>query len=503
MDKIKKKYLELSKQLETIINIIPGLLYCKDKNDIITLANQQYANLLKKNKKDILGKTTYDLFSKEHAEAFHKVDKEIIKTGKAKLNYEVKGDFPNGKGYFLTSKVPLIDDKGKINGIVGLSIDITERKKMEEKLRYSEEMFSKAFHTNFLVNSITEYETGRLVEVSELALNNLGMTKEEVIGKSPTELGLWPEGQDLEKDILKILEEKGTVNNMPIQTRTADGDIRHSLMSINKITINDKLYHLNMVLDITDRVKMENELKESEEKYKKAYEHENFYKDLFAHDMNNILQSMMLSLELSEIKLGKLENVKETKDILKEIKEQINRGANLVENVNRFSELDKLNIKLNNIDVIGVLEKSINIAKKISKKKVEISITKTYNNPIILADEFLFDVFENILINAIKHNKNEIVKIDIHILKISQNQDHLLKMEFKDNGRGINVAIIDSLFSRVIYCKDRSVSGMGFGLTLVKRILNNYNAEIQVKNNDSNEISKGATFILTFPLILV
>ncbi|MBN1214409.1 MAG: PAS domain S-box protein [Candidatus Lokiarchaeota archaeon] len=502
MDKIKKKYLELDKQLKAIIDIIPGLIYCKDNNDTITFVNQNYANFLKKEKKDIIGKKTYDLFPEKYAKEFSNLDKEILKTRKAKLDYEVILDYPDDKKYFLTSKVPLINENNKIDGILGLSIDITGRKKIEEKLKYSEEMFSKAFYTNHMVNSISEYNTGRFVEISDLACKNLGMKKEDILGKSPVELGLWPDNRDHDTEIRKILDDEGSIINMPINTRTKDGHIRHGLMSVYKITINNKPYMLNMVLDITDRVRMENKLKKSEERYRMAFEHENFYKTLFTHDMNNILQTMLLSLELAEINLENLEKNGEIEINLNDIKDQIIRGANLVENVIKFSELDYSKEDLIEMDIIEVLKKSINIARKISKKKIEISIHNDKKKIIINADEFLLDVFENILINSVKHNINEIIKIEIKIIEFSKNRDKFLKLEFKDNGRGITQDNINSLFSKMNYSNDRSVCGMGFGLRLVKRILDRYNASIEVRNNNQDNLSEGTTFILTFPLCI-
>ena len=496
---MEKKDHDLNKQLETIINLIPGMIYCKNKDDVVTMVNQNFADSLKLDKKDIIGKTTFDLFPKDQANKFRKVDLEIIKSGKVKLNYEESGDFPDGKVYTITSKVPFIDDKGEISGIVGLSIDITERKKMEDKLKESKEKFCKAFESNAIPMGISELESGRFVEVNNIFLKNLDFKKEEVIGKSGADLNLWVEGDY--NGLLKLIEEKGSVTNMDLLTRTKNGNIRHSLFSASKIIINNKPYLLTMANDITERVEAEKKLKESEENYRRAYEHENFYKDLFTHDMNNILQSMLMSLELSEIELENIDNFVEIKKILGGIKDQINRGTNLVNNVNKFSQIDTSTIKLYHFDVIEGLKQSIKIAEKISgDKKVEISIDSKCNNPKILADEFLIDVFENILINAIKHNNNQIVKINVNISIIYENQNELLRVEFKDNGKGIPESRKKTIFDRGVCCEVKSESGLGLGLSLTKKIVDRYNANIWIEDNDQNDISKGSVFIITFPL---
>jgi len=77
------------------------------------------------------------LFPKDQAEVFRKHDLEVINTGKPKLNIEEVADFPGKKIWSTTSKVPYYNDKGEINGIIGLSIDISERKKIEQELKSS------------------------------------------------------------------------------------------------------------------------------------------------------------------------------------------------------------------------------------------------------------------------------------------------------------------------------------------------------------------------------
>jgi len=131
------KYKILSNELETILDLIPGMLFCKDQNDVLTRVNQNFADLLNSKKEDIIGKTTFDLFPKDQAEVFRKHDLEVINTGKPKLNIEEVADFPGKKIWSTTSKVPYYNDKGEINGIIGLSIDISERKKIEQELKSS------------------------------------------------------------------------------------------------------------------------------------------------------------------------------------------------------------------------------------------------------------------------------------------------------------------------------------------------------------------------------
>jgi len=78
---------------------------------------------------------------------------------------------------------------------------------------------------------------------------------------------------------------------------------------------------LALIKDITDRKIAEQKLKESKEQFERAYEHETFYKDLFTHDINNILQSIYTSLDIINIQIDSIEDSNKIEPILEIIKE--------------------------------------------------------------------------------------------------------------------------------------------------------------------------------------
>ncbi|MFX0071934.1 MAG: PAS domain-containing protein, partial [Candidatus Hermodarchaeota archaeon] len=134
----EEKYKDLSVELETILDIIPGMLYCKDKSGILIRVNENLANLIGLKKDEIIGKSIYELFPYEQAKKTHSDDLDVINSGEPKLNIEEYFDFPEGKMLILTNKVPHMNQKGETIGSIGLSVDISERKVIEEKLIKSE-----------------------------------------------------------------------------------------------------------------------------------------------------------------------------------------------------------------------------------------------------------------------------------------------------------------------------------------------------------------------------
>lgn len=124
--------------LKYIINNLPEHVYWKDKEGRYLGCNLlQATDLNLKNPEEIIGKTDYDLSPKEKADAFREVDQKIITEGKAIETEEVVEK--NGVNVVvLSKKIPLFNHDHQIIGLLGISFDISERKKMEENLKQSQ-----------------------------------------------------------------------------------------------------------------------------------------------------------------------------------------------------------------------------------------------------------------------------------------------------------------------------------------------------------------------------
>ncbi len=129
--------------LENIIACMPGSVYWKDRNGIYRGGNDYLAKMAGfKSRKEIVGKTDYDFaksfnWDSEFLESVMSLDSRVMETGIAQFNHEEKPFRIANSQYIiqLSSKVPLFNHSNKAIGVVGISIDITERKKMEEALR--------------------------------------------------------------------------------------------------------------------------------------------------------------------------------------------------------------------------------------------------------------------------------------------------------------------------------------------------------------------------------
>ena len=89
------------------------------------------------------------------------------------------------------AKFPLRDADGQVTSVGGLSIEITERKRMEEALREADARFAQAFHVGPVAISITAFPDWRYVDVNEAWVQLFGFSRAETIGRMARELGIW------------------------------------------------------------------------------------------------------------------------------------------------------------------------------------------------------------------------------------------------------------------------------------------------------------------------
>ncbi len=243
----------------------------------------------------------------------------------------------------------------------------------------------------------------------------------------------------------------------------------------------------------------ERKLSESEEKYRNAYNRTNLYKDIFTHDVNNLLQNLLSSFELSKLYSGNVDRRDELEEMNNYIKDVITRGKKLVLNVQKLSQIEEGKILLSRIEVLKILKKTIEKLKEsFSYRKMNVTLESSHDKYYIKGSELLRGLVENILMNAIVHNENLIIEILIIISSKNINGFNFIKLEFFDNGRGIPDSMKDIIFLRN-YRKDEISTGIGLGLLLVKKIVEKFDGEIKVKDKIKGNHTQGSKFIVLIP----
>lgn len=134
-EKVLRKQRE---ELQIIIDSSPAMIFYKDKENRFIQVNMTFAETTGLPKGEIEGKSCFDIFPHQ-AKNYWEDDKEVMASGRPKTNIIEMLETKRGTRWVQTDKIPYKDERGNITGIIGFAIDITERKKAEEKIQHESE----------------------------------------------------------------------------------------------------------------------------------------------------------------------------------------------------------------------------------------------------------------------------------------------------------------------------------------------------------------------------
>ena len=271
LEKISKleKY---EQELEIIFDNLPAVVFYKDVEGRHSLVNAYLANALNKEKKDILGKTSHELFPLEQADIMRRNDLRVMETGEKQLNLLEKWETPSGTRYGLTSKIPRKDKDGNTIGLIGFSLDITDHIKAEQKLRESEQKYrliaENANDIIAILNNRFEYEyyNAKVLE------KTLGYSNNELLGKNALDY-IHPE--DLPKAKMRWSQGKISGEETEIlRFRRKDGkyvwvEVKGTIFKLDE---DSEKKALLIIRDITERIKVKKKLEASKKEYQELYE---------------------------------------------------------------------------------------------------------------------------------------------------------------------------------------------------------------------------------------
>ncbi len=171
-----------------VVNQTGALIYSKDLEGCYTYANQLFLDLVNMHLADLVGKKDHDFFDKESCENLGKNDKLVLEQGKTIEKEEINVIKGTGETrIYMSVKKPLRDTSGKINGLFGISTDITKRKHLEISVKEQKEFLDAILNNaNALIyikdsNRVFRYANSHAAEV-------FNIQTDEIIGKLDSEL---------------------------------------------------------------------------------------------------------------------------------------------------------------------------------------------------------------------------------------------------------------------------------------------------------------------------
>ena len=211
-------------------------------------------------KEQLEGQSLFKLYPKEQAEAFWNDDKQVIASGKAKVGIEEKMHSKQGQRWVQTDKIPYRDAQGKIVGVIGFSVDITERKERLEKMEDQASLIDLSPDA-----IIIKRMDDTIIFWSKGAEEIYGWTKEEAIGQKSRQL-FKTEFPEPYEQILAALHSVGSWTGEKIHKTKSGKQIVVNSRWLAKRNEKQLMEIFESNEDITERKKAEEALAKSEQR---------------------------------------------------------------------------------------------------------------------------------------------------------------------------------------------------------------------------------------------
>lgn len=352
------------------------------------------------------------------------------------------------------------DDEGAIVGLVGIHTDMRLRLQAEKELRLSEERFMKAFNAGPSMISITRLSDGKYVEVNEHFLRITGYQRQEVLGHTEKELGLWLnfEGEKL-RDILLV---KGNVRNWEIEVKIMGGQIT-GLLSSEVIDFGGEPCALTVVQDITERKKLDKEIA--------RLDRLNLIGEMaagIAHEIRNPMTTVSGFLQLLSTKT----DCAEYQDYFHLMNDELERANSIITEYlalakNKAIALEKKNLNI----IVKALCPLIAADAIINDKYIKVDL---HEIPDLLIDE---KEIRQLLLNLTRNGLEAMQPGGILTITTAMKGNDVI-LGIHDQGGGISPQALEKIGTPFFTTKDQ---GTGLGLAVCYSIASRHKAKITVE----------------------
>jgi PAS domain S-box-containing protein len=483
--------------LETIINNVDVYVYLKDLDGKYIYANQLAHDSLNLTLEQMIGSDDGDFFDAKTAEKIRSADRAVMTQGKSvkSVGYGyVKG--VNSESTFVTTKIPLKNQRGEIYALLGVSTDITEQKQAQQKIIQSEQLLRSS------------------IEVLDEAF---------AIFDPQDRLVLFNDKYRQMYSGAKDLIELGTTFEQILQYGCAQGYYTDAIGDEQNWIKKRLQIHQQETSEVLQPMSDGRWLNVREHKtpagFIVGYRHDvtEFYLAMQNADLANQAKSRFLATMSHEIRtpmngiLGMVQLLEDTplddeqKEFLGIVQQSGDNLLHIINNILDYTKLDAQSMTLEKIDfdLHRLCTDSLDtIASLVKKKNLEMIFNFDPDCPTILEGDptKIRQVLINLLGNAIKFTSQGFIKLSIRKVTLDA-QQLTFEIKIEDSGIGIEAEAMDQLFEEFTQADQattRKYGGTGLGLAITKKQLELMGGKIVAKS----EVGKGSIFIveLTLPV---
>ncbi|MDD5205807.1 MAG: PAS domain S-box protein [Desulfobacterales bacterium] len=496
---------ESEERFRLFMNNSPTIAWIKDEQGRHVYLSKTFDDRFGVKFEDWHGKTDTELRPEAAWDLFRKNDLAVLSADHAIQVIEETVNPDGSRCFWLSCKFPFRDSAGN-RFVGGIGLDITEQKRMEEGLRELSQRLT--YHVENSPLAVIEWGADmRLTRWSGTAERVFGWRAEEVIGKRIEEF-LWI----YEEDEAQVAEISARLKNgMSRQSFSANRNYRKDGSVIHCEWYNSRLVDdsgklrsiLSLVLDVTERKRLEEELRKSRDELEfrveeRTSELERRNQDLqeltvvASHDLSEPLRKIQTFASLLETRKADLLDER-SRDFVARMKRSADRMRDLLDALLRYlrieTKVDSFRLtRLGDVvlEVVGQLEPEI----RETGSEVEIGPL-----PIVVGDpNQLRELIRNLIANALKYHRSEVKTI----IKIrGEKIGDAFSISVEDNGIGFDEKYLDKIFQPFQRLhRKHEYSGTGIGLAICKKIVDRHGGTITARSSPG----KRSAFIFTLPV---
>ncbi|MBX3749280.1 MAG: PAS domain S-box protein [Opitutaceae bacterium] len=464
-----------------------------DRKGVIEWANQAFTDLTGYGLGEVIGREPGELIkSGVHGEDYYQDMRTTILAGRV-WRREIVNRNKAGQHYYEEMTItPVRDGGGEISHFIAIKQDITERKRVLEALRQSEERYRLLFDRNPAPMWLYDAETLRFVAVNETAVRNYGYTEEEFLGLTIAQIRP-------EEDLERFIENVHATRDEPLTVaewrhRRKDGSIIHVEVMSRPLLFNGRPARLVMASDITEK-------KQLQEQFLRAQRLESLgmLASGIAHDLNNMLAPILFAGPLLRTSVSSPRDLR----ILETLEKSAERGSGLVRQILAFAQGTSAAPRITQLkhiarDVVSIVEasfpKNITLEQHIASNAWPVQANPTQIHQVLL----------NLCVNArdampqggtlaIRVGNRHLDADEAAGIPDARAGDWLV-LEVADTGTGIPADIVPRIWESFFTTKAPG-KGTGLGLATVRSIVNAHMGFVGLET----EVGKGTTFRIFLP----
>ena len=488
-------------QLRALMEALPFASWLKDENGNFNQVNALLLELLGKEVKEVIGRGSREVQNEEDAKESEEAEQDVFKTGKTR-----ESTYSREKRIIKSVHFPVTDNQGKVCGTGAYQEDITNLTSSLQTLHRERETLEVLLESMPFCIFFTDRQY-RYIRVNRMMAKLLRVAEpEQAVGLSNKEFFSKRVARKMTEEDRTIFETGNAIVNKIIYFE--EEGTEGFWMEKNKIPIKDERGVITMVMgifkDVSDLMKIENELKEARDRAKESDRLKTSFLANMSHEirtpMNGILgfANLLRDPELSE----------EKRDLyLKHIDHSSQQLLNIIDDIIDISKIESEQLKISNkpVRINGILDEIYSSffhrirGDAPGEKKVAFNLEKgnASKDFTIVTDDFrLSQVFNNLIGNAIKFTPEGQIKFGYNL-----KQNRYIEFFVSDTGIGIpnnKIRLIFDRFGQVNQESSQQPSGTGLGLPISKSLVNLMGGEMWVES----VVGEGSCFYFTLPLVV-